>query len=76
MMKLFDSVGIEKVVTTSLLDGVPMGFNIDKIKYSFIENENIELDIYIPSLHLAIEYDGAHWHKNKSENDNYKNFIF
>lgn len=37
MMKLFDSVGIEKVVTTSLLDGLPMGFNIDKIKYSFIE---------------------------------------
>ena len=48
---------------------------INRGKYSFVENENIELDIYIPSLHLAIEYDGAHWHKNKSEIDNYKNFI-
>ena len=48
---------------------------INRGKYSFVENENIELDIYIPSLHLAIEYDGAHWHKNKSEIDNYKNFV-
>ena len=48
---------------------------INRGKYSFVENENIELDIYIPSLHFAIEYDGAHWHKNKSEKDNYKNFI-
>ena len=37
MKKIFETVGIEKVVTTSLLDGLPMGFNIDKLKYSFIE---------------------------------------
>lgn len=37
MKKMLDEVGIEKVVTTSLLDGLPMGFNIDKLKYSFIE---------------------------------------
>lgn len=24
----------------------------------------MELDIYIPSLKIAIEYDGGHWHKN------------
>jgi len=37
MQKLLDSLGIEKIVTTSLLDGLPMGFNADKIKYSLIE---------------------------------------
>lgn len=29
--------GIEKVVTSSLLDGLPMGFNVDKAKYKLIE---------------------------------------
>ena len=48
---------------------------INRGKYSFVENENIELDIYIPSLHFAIEYDGVYWHKNKLDKDNYKNFI-
>lgn len=37
MMKLLNSLGIEKIITTSLLDGLPMGFNVDKLKYSFIE---------------------------------------
>lgn len=37
MQKLLDSLGVEKIVTTSLLDGLPMGFNADKVKYSFIE---------------------------------------
>ena len=30
------------------------------------------LDIYIPSLQLAIEYDGVYFHKNKSSTDNQK----
>jgi len=37
MKKLLDSIGVEKIITTSLVDGLPMGFNIDKVKYSFIE---------------------------------------
>lgn len=37
MIKLLDSLGVQKIVTTSLVDGLPMGFNIDKVKYSFIE---------------------------------------
>ena len=37
MRKLLDSIGVEKIITTSLVDGLPMGFNIDKLKYSFIE---------------------------------------
>ena len=32
-----------------------------------------ELDIYIPSLKIAIEYDGYFWHKNKIEQDLEKN---
>lgn len=37
MRDLLDSLGVEKIVTTSLLDGLPMGFNKDKIKFSLIE---------------------------------------
>ena len=37
IIKLLDSIGVEKIITTSLVDGLPMGFNIDKLKYSFIE---------------------------------------
>lgn len=32
-----------------------------------------ELDIYIPSIKVGIEYDGSAWHKNKQANDNLKN---
>ncbi len=32
-----------------------------------------ELDIYIPSKRIAIEYDGYYWHKNKEKQDLNKN---
>ena len=32
-----------------------------------------ELDIYIPSKKVAIEYDGGFWHKNRTKNDLEKN---
>ena len=32
---------------------------------------NRELDIFIPSLNLAIEYNGLYWHSNKFVEDNY-----
>lgn len=35
----------------------------------------IEIDIYLPSLNYAIEYDGSYWHENKMEFDNKKNRI-
>lgn len=34
-------------------------------KYNKIFNTTMELDIYIPSLKVGIEYDGATWHKNE-----------
>ena len=34
-----------------------------------------EIDIYIPSLRLAIEYDGEYWHKNKSDQDQKKGIL-
>ena len=33
-----------------------------------------ELDIYIPSLKIAIEYDGYYWHKNRMRKDIEKNY--
>lgn len=36
-------------------------------RYKDIFDNGMELDIYIPSLHVAIEYDGGYWHKNKLE---------
>jgi len=35
--------------------------------------DKIELDIFLPALKLGIEYDGAFWHKGKSNADNTKN---
>ena len=32
-----------------------------------------ELDIYVPSFNVAVEYDGSRWHKNKLDIDNEKN---
>ena len=36
-------------------------------------NKGYELDIYIPSKNIAIEYDGYYWHKNKVKKDLEKN---
>ena len=41
--------------------------------HSYKEN-GYELDIYIPSKKIAIEYDGYFWHKNKEKKDLEKNF--
>ena len=37
------------------------------------KEEGYELDIYIPSKKIAIEYDGDYWHKNKKQKDLEKN---
>ena len=28
-----------------------------------------EVDLYMPKRNLVVEYDGEHWHKNKTESD-------
>ena len=38
--------------------------------------ENQELDIFIPSINIGIEYDGAYWHKEKEIKDGLKNKFF
>lgn len=35
--------------------------------YKTIFEKGMELDIYIPSMQLAIEYDGVYWHNKKSK---------
>jgi len=37
------------------------------------KEKGFELDIYIPSKNVAIEYDGYYWHKNKTKKDLEKN---
>ena len=43
-----------------------------KILHSY-KGKGYELDIYIPSHKIAIEYDGYYWHKNKFKQDLDKN---
>ena len=37
-------------------------------RYKEIFSNGMELDIYIPSMHIAIEYDGSFWHDNNRKN--------
>ncbi len=46
-------------------------YNIEAL-HSYKE-KGYELDIYIPSKKVAIEYDGNYWHKNKKEKELKKN---
>ena len=45
---------------------------VGEIKHRTCDEIGMELDIYIPSLNVAIEYDGIYWHKNKNNNDKIK----
>ena len=49
---------------------------IKSLNINYIENDRCvldgkELDIYIPSHKLAIEFDGLYWHSNKFKQSNY-----
>ncbi len=44
-------------------------------KNRFIDNKN-EIDIYLPSLNIGIEYDGFYYHKNKREKEKRKEDYF
>lgn len=44
----------------------------EEVFHSYKEN-GYELDIYIPSRKIAVEYDGFFWHKKKTKKDREKN---
>lgn len=46
---------------------------INKARYITQYGEIVEIDIYIPSLNVGIEYDGLFWHKDKLDIDEAKN---
>lgn len=46
---------------------------INKARYITQYGEVVEIDVFIPSLNVGIEYDGVFWHKNKYEIDEEKN---
>ena len=52
---------------------------LSELKVIFDEVKNrekidgVEVDIYIPEVNLAIEYDGKYWHKDKEKKDTEKN---
>ena len=53
-------------------------FIISSVNIEVIHNDRIilnpyELDIYIPKLNLAFEYDGEYFHKDTKERDHWKN---
>ncbi len=53
-----------------------MGYYLKKHNLEVIhtyKEKGYELDIFIPSRKIAIEYDGYHWHKNKTKQDLNKN---
>ena len=56
-----------------------IGFYLEKTFHNEIEYQkkfdwlgNYSLDIYIPSMKLAIEYDGVYYHAKKKVDDRYK----
>lgn len=48
--------------------------NAENRKRVNINNKQYEFDIYLPDLNIAIEYDGAAWHKDKTEKELEKNY--
>lgn len=48
---------------------------INRAKLDGDEGERIEVDVYVPSINVAIEYDGRYWHARKVAQDNKKNQI-
>ena len=49
-----------------------LGKHEKNIKHSF-NDLGFELDIYMPDLKIAVEYDGSHWHEKKVKQDLEKN---
>ena len=41
----------------------------DTVDRYYLPNSKTEIDIYIPSLNVGIEYDGVYWHKSKADRE-------
>lgn len=46
--------------------------SINRYSFPISPKESLEIDIFIPSINVGIEYDGVYWHKDKLERDIYK----
>jgi hypothetical protein len=61
----------ESKAEVELADFVSQYVEIVRHNKSILPN-NLELDIYIPSKNIAIEYHGLYWHSSKAGYDRYK----
>lgn len=52
----------------------PDAINRYVYSHDYSISKGVEIDIYIPSICVAIEYDGAFWHKDKVDSDTLKNY--
>lgn len=48
---------------------------INKASYLTYSGNTVEIDIYIPTLNIGIEYDGAFWHQDRLVEDMNKNAV-
>lgn len=48
---------------------------VNKAQYVTKDGEVLEIDIFIPSLNIAIEYDGLYWHEKRFNGDSEKNKV-
>ena len=39
----------------------------DTVDRYYLPNSKTEIDVFIPSLNIGIEYDGVYWHKSKAD---------
>lgn len=60
----------EQAIFFYLKNSFPDAINLDR-------SNGFELDIFIPSIRVAVEFDGKHWHKGKTalEKDNRKDYF-
>ena len=47
--------------------------SLNRYKYRCLDGKIIEADVYIPSIKVAVEYDGGYWHLKKKAIDDEKN---
>lgn len=44
----------------------------DAVDRYYLPNSKTEIDIFVPSLNVGIEYDGVYWHKSKADRETQK----